>query len=109
MTHVKVLHAPHAEDLDLLGSQKKAVPLLKRRPAPGVVVLPEERKLGEIHQILSGLGWWPMITTRDAGLPPHSVVVDERRDAWPLCSANRACTCAPIWRALPSRRAKVSA
>ena len=76
MTHVKVLHAPHAEDLDLLGSQKKAVPLLKRRLAPGVVVLPEERKLGEIHQILSDLGWWPMVTTRDAGLPPHSVVVD---------------------------------
>ena len=77
MAHVNVLHAPHPEDLDLLAQQKKAVPLLKQRPAPGVVVLPEGSKLGEVHQLLSGLGWWPVITSREAGLPPHSVVVDE--------------------------------
>ncbi len=77
MAHVNVLHAPHPEDLDLLVQQKKAAPLLKQRPAPGVVVLPEGGKLGEVHQLLSGLGWWPVITSRETGLPPHSVVVDE--------------------------------
>jgi hypothetical protein len=77
MAHVNVLHAPHVADLDLLSEQKKAVPLLKQRPAPGVVVLPEGRKLGEIHRELSELGWWPVVTSREAGLPSHAVVVDE--------------------------------
>ena len=76
LAHVNVLHAPHAEDLDQLAQQKKALPLLKQRPAPGVVVLPEGSKLVEIRRVLSDLGWWPVVTARDGGLPPHSVAAD---------------------------------
>ena len=76
MAHVNVLYASQAEDLDQLAPHKNTAPLLKQRPAPGVVVLPGERKLDEVHRIFSELGWWPLVTYREAGLPPRSVAVD---------------------------------
>jgi hypothetical protein len=74
--HVNVLHAPRPTDLDELANQDKIKPLLERTLAPGVVALPPDKKLGEVHRAFTSLSWWPVITPKNAALPPKSVTLD---------------------------------
>lgn len=74
--HVNVLHAPHPADLDELAQQDKLKPLLERTLAPGVVALPPNKKLAEVHRAFTGVSWWPVITPKNASLPPKSATLD---------------------------------
>ena len=71
--HVNLLHARQPSDLDELAVEKNLQPFLKQVLAPGVIALPSQAKLGKVFELLAQSGWQPRVTSRSAGLPPHSV------------------------------------